>query len=206
MEATEIKPILLKFAPAWKRILSYVIDVTILMTILSLLYVQSFSRQAAAVSDPQVEWSVFPQSYQDAFKPLYEKMDVRQKAMFSIILHNRNLISVINLIVYAVYFIIMWAGWGQTLGNRILRIAVIDVRSRPLNILQSMLRYSGLLASQIIFYAPLLFVLQPVYRQRIHDFISASVVVEVPDDIKEQIIRQREQMEEDVLREDDRDS
>lgn len=198
---------MLRFAPVWKRMLSYLLDISLVTLVLSLLYMSVYSRQAVGLSDPQVDWSVFPTSYQETFRPLFEKMEPRQQALFSLVLHNRNLLSIINLVVFAAYFIILWAGWGQTLGNKVLKIAVIDIQSRPLNLLQSVLRYSGLLASQMVFYVPLLFVLQPVYRQRIHDFISGSVVVEIPDDVRDQMIQQRQQMEneQEEYREDDPD-
>ncbi len=204
MENTEeIKPILLKFAPAWKRILAYIIDATLLFILLTVVLTQAFAKQANAMKDPKVDLSVYPANTQEQIKAWFDQMPEIQKAYFNLFLHNQTLISIVTLVLFAAYFILFWAASGQTLGNKILRIAVIDIHSTPLNLLQSLMRCSLLLLCHFVWYLPLLFIVQPVYKQRIHDLFSSTVVIEIPDNLREQIARQKEMQEQQIVNEQD---
>ncbi len=160
----EEKPVIpLKFAPWWKRFLSFLIDSFILGII--------FSIVMAIV-------------YQQEFKLISEAKDP-YKIYFDLLRQNYFQINIAFTIIYVSYFGVLWAGIAQTIGAKIMKIYVIDINSRKLNFLVSFLRAFLLHLSGNLLYIPLFFEINPVYKQRLHDFITNSVVIEKPE-IKEE--------------------
>ncbi|NPV00846.1 MAG: RDD family protein [Brevinematales bacterium] len=162
------QPILLHFAPVWKRILAYIVDMGFLKTIEITMIWIVFSNEINAIYQMK---GTFEQQYQ---------------LMTNFFMGHSDLLLIAMVIVEASYFILMWFGGNQTLGMKLLKIAVIDASNRKLNILMCILRYFLLFLAAQLLYIPLIFVVNPVYHQRIHDFLTGTVVVEIPkhDDLE----------------------
>lgn len=159
---TEFRPVRLQFAPVWKRMLSYLIDVILVGMVL---------------------YAILFAVYRNELMPILLQTNIDlQVKMTRIFLESHNLqISIASFVIQASYFILGWMSRGQTIGARIMKIVVMTMDKKKLNIIQGLVRYSLLSLSSMAFYIPLLFVVNPVYHQRIHDSLSLSVVVDVPE-------------------------
>lgn len=160
----EEKPVIpLKFAPWWKRLFSFLIDSIILGIIFSIVIGIVYQQDIKLISEAQNPYKLY----------------------FNFFQQNYFQLNIALTIIYVSYFGILWAGTAQTIGAKIMKIYIIDINSKKLNFLVSFLRAFLLLLSGNLLYIPLFFELNPVYKQRFHDFITNSVVIEKPD-IKEE--------------------
>ena len=168
-------PVTLKFAPAWKRILSYLIDLLILNCIISFMITFALSGELAAIMK-NVPQAGDPLAY---YKTL-------EKGFMEIFLRHQSVIIPVILVIQISYFTLFWMAGGQTAGARIMRIVVMSMDRKRINIVQGILRslILGVCLIYILPYLVLIFPINMVYRQRIHDFISGSVVVEMPEEKK----------------------
>jgi uncharacterized RDD family membrane protein YckC len=158
----EFQPVRLQFAPVWKRMLSYTIDILLVGMVLYGILFAVFRKE------------LMPILQQTNF-------DLQLK-MTKIFTDSHSLqVSIASFVIQAAYFILGWMSRGQTLGARITKIVVMTLDKKKLNVVQGLVRYSLLSLSSMAFFIPLLFVVNPVYRQRIHDALSLSVVVEMPE-------------------------
>lgn len=157
----ELKPIAIKFAPVWKRVLAYIIDILILGIILSVMI-----------------WVIY---YQE-LNYIINQTDVAviTKLWKSFFTSHQIILMIATHSIQAVYFTLFWAGTAQTLGNRLLRIAVVDISSQRLHFLSAFFRYALIALAAQIYYIPLIFQINQVYNQYVHDYIVGSVVIEVP--------------------------
>ncbi len=160
--AENTPPIALKFAPAWKRVVSFLIDKIIIAIILDILIFLIYRNEFLPI--------MMQQDFNLQLKLLKGFMDSRGFT-----------ISIAQFIIEASYFALGWKANGQTIGARIMRIIVMSVEKKRLSILQGIVRYSLIALSAVALYIPQLIVFNPIYHQRLHDFITASVVVEVPE-------------------------
>lgn len=161
-EVKENQPILLHFAPVWKRILAYIVDMAFLKIIeISMIWIV-FSKEISLIYEMK---GTFEQQYQ---------------MMTNFFMGHSDLLLIAIVIVEASYFTLMWFGGNQTLGMKLMKIAVIDASNRKLGIFMCIFRYFLLFLASQLFFIPLIFVVNPVYHQRIHDFLTGTVVVEVP--------------------------
>lgn len=174
----ETKNYALMFAPLWKRILSYIIDSIILFLIFYILIIIAYGND-------------FRNFY------LQEKLDLQITLVREFIEKNSFKLSLANFIISAAYFVLQWINNGQTIGSKILKIAVISRKFRKLNIIESLIRYTTISLCSIAFYIPLLFVIDPIFKQRIQDVLSDSVVVELPIKYHDNIEKNEELQEED---------
>ena len=160
-EIEEKEPILLRFAPAWKRVLSYTIDLLIVGIIAALMLSFAFRSEISfVVKEPDIS------KQQELAVAFYQ--------------NHEEIFAIVTFILQLAYFALFWTSRGQTVGAMLFKIAVIDMKSRNLNLVQSAVRYLVLLLSAYLYYLPLLFVINPIYHQRLQDVLSGSVVVEIP--------------------------
>jgi uncharacterized RDD family membrane protein YckC len=158
----EFQPVRLLFAPVWKRMLSYLIDILLVGIVLDVILFAVYRKELAAILTQG-------------------NLDTQLK-MVRIFLDSHNLqVSISSFVIQAAYFVLGWMSRGQTIGARIMKIVVITMDKKKLNLIQGLVRYSIQSLSSMAFYIPLIFVVNPVYHQRIHDALSLSVVVEVPE-------------------------
>ncbi|MCX7821518.1 MAG: RDD family protein [Brevinematales bacterium] len=152
----------LKFAPGWKRFLSFLIDSIVLGIIFFITINIVFSEELKIIFDSE--------------NPSKLYLDFLRRNYFNI--------NFAFTIIYVSYFGVLWGGIAQTIGAKIMKIYVIDIKMRKLGFLTAFLRAFILYFSGNLFYLPLIFVINPVYKQRLHDFITLSVVVEKPESKK----------------------
>jgi len=157
-----VQPILLRFAPAWKRILAYVIDKVFLNIIEVVMIYMIFSKEIGLIYETQGD------------------LDSKLQLLVNFFTGYSNILLIAIIVVEASYFALMWFGGNQTIGMKVLKIAVIDAANRKLGILMCLFRYILIFLASQLLYIPLLFVINPAYRQRLHDYLTGTVVVEVP--------------------------
>ncbi len=153
----EILP--LKFAPWWKRVISFVIDFLIVNIIFSFILFFVYRKDM------------------EMFFTSPENLELFLK----FISYRQLEINLSYILIFISYFGILWYGIAQTIGGKVMKIYVIDIKGKKLNIFLSLARASFLYVFYGLLFIPLIFVVNPVYHQRIHDFITNSVVVEKPE-------------------------
>jgi uncharacterized RDD family membrane protein YckC len=80
------------------------------------------------------------------------------------------------------YFVFFWSADGQTPGNRLLRIRVLDAATGgPLSVRRGVLRVLLLPVSALPLFAGYLMILVDRRRRALHDRLVRSVVVYAPD-------------------------
>jgi uncharacterized RDD family membrane protein YckC len=168
-------PITLKFAPGWKRFLAFLLDLTLLTIIIDVLFIAAFYKELLPIAEQKDQ-------------TLYFKM------IFDFSERHRFQMIVATFIAQASYFSLFWKSNGQTLGAKILKIAVITLDKKRLSILQGIWKYTVIFIFSPLFYLPLIFTMQPAYHQKIHDILSNSVVVELPQ-VEEKEKKGKEQAE-----------
>ncbi len=184
MEAKEqeIKPILLKFAPAWKRVVAFLIDSFLMGLIVQVMFSFIFRQEYMyIIEEITAQAQIINQAPPDLINGVAETgMEHITGLFLNFMRTNAILMMVVQILINGIYFILFWTTSGQTIGSMILKIVVIDIRSRKLGIIQSALRFLMLALASQIYYIPMVFTINPVYRQRFHDFFTNSVVVEMP--------------------------
>jgi len=188
----------LKLAPWWKRLLAYIIDnilLYILFTIIILgLYYTEFT---------QLFYNIFnSESFQlptdvDFTKNQLEhlqRLSIHEQKSFywiySIQSKYRNSIFLLTQIISSIYFGLFWWGTGQTMGAKILKIKVISINSLKPSIFSVITRVIGLKLIEIGWGIPAIIVINPLFKQRIHDSLSHTVVVEeLPEDTEEELLQ-----------------
>ncbi len=79
------------------------------------------------------------------------------------------------------YFVFFWSTTGQTPGQRVMSIAVVDSRGRgPLKPRRALLRFAALCAGAIVFLLGFVMMLWDDRRRCFHDRVARTVVVYVP--------------------------
>jgi uncharacterized RDD family membrane protein YckC len=81
------------------------------------------------------------------------------------------------LLLLVVYFGTLWSTVGQTLGMRLMRLRVHDLRGSPPGVGRSLVRFVGLLLAIIPCFAGFLPVLVDDRRRALQDFLAGTVVV-----------------------------
>jgi uncharacterized RDD family membrane protein YckC len=158
-EIVETKPpVVLNFAPVWKRILAYIVDELILFLILSFMFYFAYFNEIFYL-------------YQ---QPNFDKL------LYDFALRNQIKFNTVGFVLQIAYYSLLWAGTGQTFGAKLFGIAVIHIERGKISVFQGIARAALLWSFGFIFFIPLLFVVNPVYKQRIHDFLTFSVVIELP--------------------------
>ena len=177
----------LKAAPWWKRLLAYTIDSTILLVILvafvmgiygdelSLLLVSITSYGGLQLG---IEEEIFSE---DMLFRLSSLSPQEQNVAYWIhIIQSKysNSIFLLSQTLSIIYFGIFWWSTGQTIGAKLLKIKVTTIlneRPSPLSI------FSRVIALKLIEMAwgfPALIITNPILKQRFHDSLSRTVVIE----------------------------
>ena len=177
----------LKVAPWWKRLLAYTIDSTILLVILvafvmgiygdelSLLLVSITSYGGLQLG---IEEEIFSE---DMLFRLSSLSPQEQNVAYWIhIIQSKysNSIFLLSQTLSIIYFGIFWWSTGQTIGAKLLKIKVTTIlneRPSPLSI------FSRVIALKLIEMAwgfPALIITNPILKQRFHDSLSRTVVIE----------------------------
>lgn len=171
--------IALKFAPTWKRIVSYVIDFIILTVLMAVFTYMLFRNEVDYFKDE------FMTAYTSA-QTENDRAEISANFIESWTLlydENAGILIFVHFSLEIIYFTLFWVGTGQTMGNRILRIAIIDVSTRKIKFTQGLFRSGLLILAEFLSYIPLIFLVNPLFKQRIHDFITRTVAIEVPKDM-----------------------
>jgi uncharacterized RDD family membrane protein YckC len=155
------EPIALKFAPFWKRMIAYLIDIMIVRILFAFIINYFFGKEIEMLVSQQTNFGVIYDLLIKFFNQHYQLL-------------------IAQFILEASYFSLLWRGSGQTAGARIMGIAIISVERKHINIFQGIFRYSLLAIAERIAFLPLIFIVNPVYRQRLHDYFTDSVAVEMP--------------------------
>jgi len=163
--------------PTWKRIIAFLIDYFLLSLLFGFMISLSQMRllenyfQARSIQDVNALWEF----------------------VFSLYAKNYLLYNGIEFIIWMAYFVLFWKGSGQTIGAAFMRIMVIPDKPpiKPkknifaISWQASFIRFFILYISIQLYGFPLLFVFHPLYNQRLHDFLSRTIVISVPDHIPE---------------------
>lgn len=79
------------------------------------------------------------------------------------------------------YFAFFWSTTGQTPGDRVMRIRVIDRHNRgPLRPLRAALRFGGVILAAIPLFAGILIMLWDDHQRCLQDRLARTIVVDVP--------------------------
>lgn len=156
------KPVFLKFAPFWKRLLAFVVDMLLLNLIMTAMVLLVYRQDMQLIAQG-------------------DTVDAQLKLLMTFWQTRSLPVNVAGFVIQSAYFTLSWMARGQTLGAMIFRIAVITVDMKKMRILPALVRSTLLWFSSLAFYVPLIFVVNSVYHQRIHDALSVSVVIELPE-------------------------
>src|SRR5271157_3105369 len=170
--AENTPPIALRFAPPWKRVLSYIIDRAILFLILFIFILTVYHRELFLIMNSAAG--------KDLSKLTDGSLDTLTQSVNYFVNSHIFQFIIARLVIETSYFSLSWRASGQTIGGRILKIFVMNLQRKRLSILQGIVRYVIIYLTEMAFYILQIVVFNPVYQQRIHDFFSGSVVVEVP--------------------------
>jgi uncharacterized RDD family membrane protein YckC len=89
-----------------------------------------------------------------------------------------SLAAIAWIVVVMAYFVCFWSGTGQTPGERLFALRVLDERGEPPSPGRSLLRIVALLLCCIPFFAGFLPVAVDARRRGVHDMVAGTVVVE----------------------------
>ncbi len=174
----------LKPAPAWKRILAYAVDVAFLFVILVFFIMGLYGEELSALFNgitkmgaaamiqeshiiPNIDLSGMSPAEQNAAYWLYTVQSRYSQSIF-----------VLNQLISGLYFGLFWWSTGQTLGARLLKIKVVSPLTVSVPVSSVIIRVLSLKLVEIAWGLPLLIVTNPILKQRVHDSLSNTVVVE----------------------------
>ena len=85
----------------------------------------------------------------------------------------------INFLIGAVYFVGLWTYWGASVGQRILKLRVVDVNTQqPIGVGKAILRYIGLFISFIVCFIGVIWVAFDPRKQGWMDKIAGTLVLQ----------------------------
>ncbi len=186
----------LKPASWWKRILSYTIDSLFLFSILVLFVTQIYGRDLVMLLDnitqhgatSLLEEANLSTDMISQFTQL--SFEEQNFAYWIYIVQNKysHSIFILSQILSILYFCLFWWSTGQTIGAKLLKIKVITPLQDRIPLLQLFIRVVSLKLVETAWGLPLIIMTNPILKQRIHDSLSNTVVVEeLPDDIEQQL-------------------
>ncbi|MGL4560898.1 MAG: RDD family protein [Brevinema sp.] len=192
----------LKLAPWWKRFLAYSIDQIFLFVFLIIfimgIYGDQFTELMNNINNMNAT-SLLKDSLSDVFSvdEINRLSPERQTQFYLIQLiqtkYSRS-IFLLSQILSSLYFLLFWSGTGQTFGAKLLKIKVISyIGSKP-HFLAVGIRVIMLKIMEIAWGLPALIVTNPLFKQRLHDSVSQTIVVEDFD--MEEFVEKREVKEE----------
>ncbi|MGL4677071.1 MAG: RDD family protein [Brevinema sp.] len=192
----------LKIAPWWKRLLAYIIDSVFLFIVLVLfvsgIYGQEFTKLLENISQyGALELLKQEQSFPANILVQITAMDLSEQNMsyWLYVIRNRysQSIFILNQIISICYFTLFWWNTGQTIGGMFLKIRVMSPFFDKVPLLSILTRVAALKLVEIAWGLPLLIVVNPVLKQRIHDSLSNTVVVEdLPEEEEDEVSKNPE--------------
>lgn len=185
----QFKPKVLKFAPVWKRVSSFLIDSFFLLTFLSLLITFTYGDELAKVYQTVKNIGGMQLILEEGI--FTSQLDMLRQSPKNVqdFIYIQNYISTRYFYLIFVYFQILsigyyaffWRFTGQTLGAFAFNIRVIATDASPLGFSSCLLRSIVLKLYEYVYYLPLIVVINPILHQRLHDKISKTVVIENKD-------------------------
>jgi uncharacterized RDD family membrane protein YckC len=90
-----------------------------------------------------------------------------------------SIAQTVNFLIGAAYFIGLWTYWGSSVGQRILKLRVVDASTQqPIGIGKAILRYIGLIVSFIVCFIGVIWVAFDGRKQGWMDKIAGTVVLQ----------------------------
>ena len=177
----------LKVAPWWKRLLSYTIDSTLLHVILFAFLMGTYWSELTMIADSATKYGGLQLGIkEDLFSgevlsrisslPIFEQ----NVTYVTQIIFNRyfNTYLLLNQILSILYYGIFWWSTGQTIGAKLLKIKVTTIFNERPSIFSIFFRVTALKLIEMGGGIPALIVTNPILKQRFHDSISQTVVIE----------------------------
>lgn len=177
----------IKAAPIWKRILSYILDSIFLFALLVIFVAGIYGNDLIQLLDNINKYgaldiirddSSFPKNMIDSFSQLtsYEQ----NMAYWMYLVQNKysHSIFLLSQIISVLYFSLFWWSTGQTIGGRLLKIRVISPLNERIPLFSLLIRITTFKLVEFAWGLPFLIVINPILKQRIHDSLSSTVVIE----------------------------
>ncbi len=192
----------LKPAPWWKRLLSFIIDSAILFVILVLfisgLYGEELALLLSSINEKGAV-ELIKESH-ISFPIDISNMPINEQNMaywvYLVQSKYSQSIFILSQIISIFYFGLFWWSTGQTMGGKALKIKVIAPLKDRVPLPSVIARVIALKIVEIAWGIPLLIITNPILKQRVHDSISNTVVVEEISDEEEEQIAKVKEMEE----------
>ncbi|MGL4366892.1 MAG: RDD family protein [Brevinemataceae bacterium] len=192
----------LKLAPWWKRLLSYMIDNVFLTLFLVMFILGIYGKEFVEIFDNikaiggenlLLQENINSDVIQSRMKTI-SKLSVEDKETFYFfwIIQKKYSYAIFLLtqIISSLYFILMWHGTGQTFGGKLLKIKVITTVGGKISLYASIIRLLGLKFIEMTWGFAGIFNINKTFKQKIHDIISDSVVVEEFSPIEEKFLEE----------------
>ncbi|MGL4388007.1 MAG: RDD family protein [Brevinema sp.] len=176
----------LKLAPWWKRLVAYGIDQLFLFTFLTIFIMGIYSKDFVELIQgiKQIsEKSIITESLSTIFSSNeLNQLSPEKQIQFYLIQviqhkYSRS-IFMLSQILSSLYFFLLWLGSGQTIGASLLKIRVISHSGSKPNIVSVITRVITLKIAEIAWGLPFLIVTNPIFKERIHDTASQTIVIE----------------------------
>ncbi|MGL4394193.1 MAG: RDD family protein [Brevinema sp.] len=176
----------LKLAPWWKRLLSYFVDQLFLFVLLVAfilgIYGNEFVELINSINN-LTDTSAITENLSAFFTSSeLEQLGTERQSMFYLaqIIQNKysRSIFLLSQILSFMYFFLMWMGSGQTIGAMLLKIRVISpIGIRP-PVISTITRVIAMKVGEMAWGLPFLITTNPLFKQRLHDSLSQTIVVE----------------------------
>ena len=177
----------LKVAPWWKRLLSYTIDSTLLLTVLTAFFIGIYKVELQSIADSATQYGGLQLGIKEdifskeALSQLSSQSVFEQNATYvAQIIKNKyfNTIFLLNQILSVLYYVMFWWSTGQTIGAKLLKIKVTTIFNERPSVFSIFSRVIALKLIEMGGGIPALIVINPILKQRFHDSLSQTVVIE----------------------------
>lgn len=92
---------------------------------------------------------------------------------------NSGVASLVQFLIGVAYFVSLWTYWGASLGQRLLKLRVVDANTmQPIGVGKAILRYIGLVISFLVCFIGVIWVAFDSRKQGWMDKIAGTVVLQ----------------------------
>lgn len=176
----------LKPAPWWKRFIAYTIDQIFLFIILVIFVTGIYGNEFVELLDRINEiggLKLFQENISSAllFQDISNLTPEQQNQLYWLqIIQTKysKSIFLLSQILSSLYFAIFWIGTGQTIGAKMLNIRVVSYLGIQSPFVSMLIRVAVLKMIEMAWGLPALIVINPLSKQRLHDTLSQTIVVE----------------------------
>lgn len=192
----------LKLAPWWKRLLAYTLDNALLFILLVFFITGIYGKEFAFLLENITEYgglSLLEKESSFTGEELSQMSSLtpneQNMTYWFYVVQNKytKSIFIINQILSSLYFILFWWSTGQTIGAKIFKIKVITPTNEKIPFFSVLSRTAALKLIEMAWGFPMLIVVNPMLKQRLHDSLSRTVVIEeFTEEEEEEIIEQLE--------------